>query len=337
MLLLLVAVAGPAGAASPEWRTQRDPVRFGPLPARVRNPLYVLHLQPGFERARVTPPGRLAVSFEVDWANIYDKWAKNVAGGLNRGRYDLEIVRPSAQIRLGLPRGLEVGIEIPLIALTGGIGDPLIQGWHRAFGLKNGGRELVEDGSFTYDVGVPLVREWTLHRPTELRLGDVSTELRLQLVRPARDRPGVVLGGALKLPTGSAAHGAGSGAPDGLFLLSLEHGVGPFAFYGQIGLTLLGRTGHLGALLAPAAVSGGVAVEVVLTRHWSVVVQLRGSSPFHRGFVHPWMSRGPVGITVGSHVHVGDLDVALGMEQDLTGADPSSDVAVFCRATVTTR
>ncbi len=331
----VVATAPPAEAA-PSWRAQADPVRRGPLPARVRNPLYLTHLQPAFDRALVLAPGTLHMSFEVDWANIYDKWARHHAGGgIRRGRIDMEIVRPSARVRVGLPAGIEIGLEIPLIALQGGIADGLIQSWHHLLKADNGGRNTVQDGGFQYDVGIPRVAEIVLDRPTEMRLGDVTAELRVQLVRPSRALPGIVLGGALKVPTGSSAHGAGSGSPDGLFLMSLEHGVGPFAFYGQVGVTLLGRTGPLGELLAPAAVTGGFAVELILTRHWSFVVQLRGSSPFHLGFMHPWLSRGPLGITFGSRIRVEGLDLALGMEQDVTGADASSDVAVFFRAGVT--
>jgi hypothetical protein len=318
------------------WRTQDEPVRLGPLPARVRNPVYIVQLQPGFDRALVTPPGRMEVSFEMDWANIFDKWSRNVYGGRNRGRFDLEIIRPSAQVRIGLKGGVELGLEIPLVALVGGIGDPIIQGWHGLFGLENGGREDVENGTFTYDIGIPFIQEHRIRRATQMRLGDISTHVRVQVLRPTYGRLGLVLGGGLKAPTGSEEQGTGSGAMDGYFLATAEHGLGPFAFYGQVGVTVFGRTGLLGPLLAPVAVTGGVAIELIVTPHWSIVVQLRGSTPFHMGFIHPWLNRGPLGISFGARWRIGALDLALGTEQDLNGSDPSSDIAVVFRASVTT-
>jgi len=284
----------------------------------------------------VLPPGKFNLSLQLDWANTFDKWRRSVAGGSNRGRFDLEMVRPSAAGRVGLPFGIEIGLEVPIVILTGGIADGLIQGWHGLFGLENGGRQKVPNGAFLLDVGVPGIAEWKQTRPSGPRLGDITVDLRIQLLPPSRQVPGVVGSVLLKAPTGSPDHGAGSGAFDVAAAVAVEHGIGPVAVYGMVAVTAFGRTGFLGDLLYPAAVTGAFAVELVLTPHWSLVVQLRGSSPFHHSFIHPWMNRGPLGLTIGSRLHFGGLDLSIGLEQDVIVNDPSSDVALILEASITT-
>ena len=331
LLTALLAALLPGDAVAGD----EAPDRLGPLPARTRNPLYVTQLQPSFAAARVLAPGRLSLSFEMDWANIYDKWQRIDEGGARRrGRIDMELVRPSAQVRVGLPRGVDVGIEVPLVLLTGGIGDSIIQGWHAALRAENGGREKVANNSFVYDVGVPGLAEKIQPRPSGLQLGDLVAEVRWQVLRPTPVLPGVVVRGLLKFPTGSAELGAGSGSQDVALVASAEHGIGPLALHAQVGVTVFGQSGPLAPILLPAAVSAGLALELIITRHWSMIAQLSGSSPYHHGFFHPWLANGPLSFTFGTRLRFGPVDIALGMHQDATAVDPSSDVAVVLRTTV---
>lgn len=324
LFTLLVALVVPPAALAQD----AEPVRLGLLSQRTRHPLYLLHLQPGPRRARVLEPGVFEVAVQTDWSNVWEKWSRVVAEGGQRQDIDMEVVRTALGLRVGLPFGIEVGMEVPLITLVGGIADGTIQAWHRLIKVENGGRDRVRDDRFNYEVFMPNAVDYKVDRPVVMGLGDITTELSVQVLRPHGPVPGVTARVMLKLPTGKYERGLGSGDPDVAAVVHVEHGWRRFAVYGSAGVIVLGREGPMTPILWPASFTFTGGLELGLTADWSLIAQVHGNTAFHKGFVHRFTNMSPAGLTIGTKVRLGPMDLGIGMEQDILGGDPTADITM---------
>ena len=327
-ILLVLAVVGvslpPASAAG----AQHD--RLGPLPGRTRNPLYLLHLQPVLKRPAVLRPGEAAISLEFDHANISDRWSEGTPDGREVIDLDLEMLRTTITARVGLPFGVELGVELPLLSLTGGVLDPGMQRWHEATGLSNGGRDQVQDGRFGYHVARP---GWSLRQrePTPLGLGDITVDAQVRILEGRLDarHPGLAARLLVKLPTGRLDRGTGSGVPDlGLVLLG-EWGWRFFTWTGQLGFVALGRPAELAPILRTAALTWAISLELNVAAPFSIVAQFHGHTAFHRGVVQAALARSPMGFEVGMRLRLGPIDLCVALGQDPLALDPSEDLALM--------
>ncbi len=116
---------------------------------------------------------------------------------------DQETQRLAFRYRKGLKDGLEASVEVPLLFRNGGFMDPIINWYHFAvLGPQNRVRDFLPFGrSF---VRIPGVGDFG----SAGGIGDITLALRKQV------SPRFSIGGALKLPTGSASELLGSGAFD---------------------------------------------------------------------------------------------------------------------------
>ena len=88
--------------------------------------------------ARLLDDGQRAFGLRLDWSNEYVS-KQNARESL---LIDGESERLSFSLRQGVAPGVELGVELPLLVTGGGLLDGVIEGWHQAFGLPNGGRQL---------------------------------------------------------------------------------------------------------------------------------------------------------------------------------------------------
>jgi len=327
-LLLMATVLALSWSAAPSVAFADEPVRLGPLPQRVRNPLYTMHLQPGPRRARVLDPGVMEFDVQVDWANVWEKWSRRVESGVQRQDVDMELVRTAFTGRIGLPHGVELAVEVPLLTLSGGITDGAIQAWHRLLKAENGGRDWVRDDRYRYQLFVPWKVDYEVVRPTVMALGDITAEAHVQFLRPTAIVPGLSGRFFAKLPTGQVSKGVGSGAPDLAATVHFEHGWRRVAFYAMAGAILFGREGELGPILRQGSITWSAALELGIGPFVSVIGQLHGATVFHEGFVHRFLNRTPIGVTVGTKVRLGPMDLGFGMEQDIMNGDPAADITL---------
>lgn len=325
LVLLLAAAAALAPASS--RAAQHD--RLGPLPGRTRNPLYLLHVQPELRRAAVLEPGGVSLGVDIEHANICDRWVVPGPDGSEVTDLDLEMVRAGISARVGLPFGVELGLEVPLISLTGGVLDASIQGWHLATGLSNGDREFIRDDRFNYRLSRP---GWYLRHdtPVPIALGDVILDAQVSIRQADFEEllPGLAARLLVKLPTGRFERGTGSGAPDVALVLLGEWGWRFMTWYGQLGFIALGRTGHLATILRPASFTWAIGLELNVAAPWSIVAQFHGRTAFHSGFEHPVIARSPMGFQVGTRLRLGPIDLGVAFGQDPLALDPTEDMAL---------
>jgi hypothetical protein len=325
---VLFAVCAALTLVVPEASAGGEHARLGPFPQRVRHPIYLMYLQPSPTRAALLAPGSVQVDVNGDWSNVFEKWSRRRPEGRHHSNLDMEILRLGTTVRIGLPWGLEVGVEVPLLTMTGGVADRAIQNWHKALNAENGGRNFVEDFTWSWDIEIPNTFQHIVEEPVVMALGDIVVDVQGQLLGPSHNLPGVAARFLVKLPTGTPKRGTGSGTPDVGVLVSAEHGWGFFNLYGHLGVLALGREGQLANIIRTGAVTFAFTMEFNLLPGWSMLAQLQGHSTFVKEFVHPFVKKSPMGLMFGTRVRVGPVDLSLAMEQDILNGDPTADITL---------
>jgi Protein of unknown function (DUF3187) len=190
--LLLCLIGGPAALAqTPE-----------PFHIRNLNPLVAIFGLPAwdtFERDTTT----LGATFEL--ANHYR---------LSRRGDDLlvldgETLRTTLSFNRSFGRAWAFGFEAPYYSLSGGVLDDLVDGWHSAFGLPDGGRNNRPEDELLFVVGDRAGAFFEL-RDDDHGLGDVQLKLARKLGAEQR----FIVQASLKAPTGDEDMLAGSGSAD---------------------------------------------------------------------------------------------------------------------------
>lgn len=296
-LLALWAAAG--GAAERDASALLD---AGPLP--VRDPfvlgLGALALEPG--GARLLAPGRWRLELVGSVANSWsqsDRLRRLLRSRDGRGEVTLEDLRaaeplrPGAGIyfadgearaatvtlRRGLAPGLEVWLRAPVLALSGGFTDGLVEGFHDLASVGQAARVGgVRDAFLLYLRGADG-HEVFRQRGSGPRLGDVALGAKRRLGR-ADGRLRAAVEGVVELPAGSEDRLVGSGSLDFGARILGEAAFRRARLRGGLGLLVLGRASNLG-LAEQTAASGFLGAEVALGGRVSLVLQVGGSEgPF---------------------------------------------------------
>ncbi len=122
---------------------------------------------------------------------------------------DGETVRTNLAFTHGFASGWSLGVEVPHYRVGGGVLDDLIDGWHSAFNLPDGGRNARPEGEFLYRVGNRPMPSLVLTEP-DSGIGDTQ----LKFARLIGRDQGFVVQASVKLPTGDEDILAGSGSSD---------------------------------------------------------------------------------------------------------------------------
>lgn len=258
--------------------------------------------------SRILATGARAWSTRLDWSNEYV--SKQTA------RETLLIDGESERLRLGFRQGLapgvEVGIELPLLFTGGGVLDGAIDGWHDAFGLPNGGRQLraqdryavqyVKDGQTLID----------LDHGSE-GLGDIELSAGFAL------REDFAFRALAKLPTGRSRRLLGGNAGGALWF-----DYSPLAaasrWFGHVsGGVSYNEQGHfLGAQQQQLVGLGGVGLGYRLLPALSLISQFNVQTPLHKGSTLKALD-GPGGqLAFGGRIAVNPrLALDLGVQEDI--------------------
>ncbi|MBE0596324.1 MAG: DUF3187 family protein [Desulfuromonadales bacterium] len=209
-------------------------------PFRVTNqtPLVQIFGLPPAAGGQTLETGRSELLLAVDVASHFT----NNSRGDESIVLDGETYRYTLALRRGLSSGLEVGVEIPWVAHSGGFLDGFIEGWHDFFGLPQGGRDRAPRDQLFF--------EYRENGAVELQRVDSADglgDIRLTAAWPLRKRSpsstAAALHASLKLPTGDSDRLLGSGSTDLALGVNADRTFpsswGEFALYGGGGLLLL--------------------------------------------------------------------------------------------------
>ena len=178
-----------------------------PLASRNQFPLSLLFVSLAPNKAGALPNGRIAVDVSFDYSNI-------ISGQDSEDEIlflDLEYLRTTPVLALGLPHQIEIGASIPFYVYYGGFLDPFIDRFHEAFNLPNFLRGMTEYGQTRYELvgggATPFLGEEPISD-----VGDLTLHFKKTLV--AQNAYALAFRTDLKLPTGSVEKLSGSGATD---------------------------------------------------------------------------------------------------------------------------
>ena len=151
---------------------------------------------------------------------------------------DGETVRTTLAYSRSVGERWSVGAELPYYRVGGGVLDDLIDGWHSAFRLPDGGRNARPEGRLQFTLGNQAGTFFDLNEPAG---GWGDTQLKVAR-KVAGDR--FVLQGTVKLPTGDEDMLAGSGSTDWALTLlraqSLSARTRPASYYWGVGMLRAG-------------------------------------------------------------------------------------------------
>jgi hypothetical protein len=190
-------LAAALGLLSVEAAAQQDE----PFQIRNLNPLTAIFGLPSWET--VVPGHRFGATVEV--ANHYRLSARNG----NVLVLDGETLRTTLSFSHGFGDRWSVGADLPYYRQSGGVLDDLIDSWHSAFGMPDGGRNGRREGELLFLLGDRAGRFFELEKATA-GIGDAQ----LKIARTIGANRRFVAQAAVKAPTGDEALLAGSGSTD---------------------------------------------------------------------------------------------------------------------------
>ncbi len=202
LVAAVLATAGQAAAAS-------HPTASAPLPAFNLHPLHWVFLQPLPEEPAVLGRGQQAADLRLGYATVLTTGDSGDAGAL----LDMEAARVALRWRFGLGSSAELAAEVPFLWMGDGFFDRALDNYHQALHLPRGDRPGRPNNEFAYTVA----RGNRVYQPSRggaSGLGEASAALKLA---PGWATRGPLRGAArltVKLPTGDADDGLGSGSAD---------------------------------------------------------------------------------------------------------------------------
>lgn len=314
---------------------------FAILPAKARgaaitpfytqnqSPVALIFGLPAAGDAEILPKGEFSGILALDVAN-------NFAEDSNRREQillDGESYRANLGISYGIARGVEAGIDIPYVGIGGGIFDSFIAGWHRFFGLPQGGRTEAPKNRLLYAYTKDGQTRLSLN-DSGSGLGDIRLSGGVRLFDDEQPNPcQVALRASVKLPTASSSNLRGSGSTDfALWLTAAD----------DYRLPAMGHVTLFGAAGGMAMTDGAVLKEQqrnlvgygTLGFGWGPArwidfkAQVSGHTPFFKGSELRELGNPALQLIVGGTLHFSDkTSLDIGVSEDIA-VDTSPDIAL---------
>ncbi|WP_439639767.1 DUF3187 family protein [Nevskia sp.] len=278
---------------------------------------------PTLGESRVLDNGQFATRFTVDWSNEYVAQA-NARESLT---VDAETERVTFGFRRGVAEGVELAVDLPLLFTGGGSLDGLIEGWHDAFGLPNGGRDRVRQNRY-------LV-QYTVDGQTRIfddnganGIGDIELSAGFRL------REDIAFRALAKLPTGRSNRLQGGNAGGALwFDFDPFHGAANWFGYVSAGASYSGQSEVIGAQQKQFVALGGAAIGYRVWRPVSLLVQFNGHSALYRDSDLRALDRPGGQLSFGGRIIIAPkLQLDLAVQEDvLVSSSPDFSIHVGLR------
>lgn len=279
------------------------------FPLRNQNPFLQIFGLPAFQSATLTAEGSPAYDLSLDIANHADD-------GSNPGEdfvIDGESYFLTLSSRRRLANGMELGIDVPLIAHQHGFLDNAIESWHDTFGMSNTKRRGPADQLYFSYAGNGAGYE--LNSPS-FGLGDIQ----LTAAMPIRERANdgdfdVALRASIKLPTGDADKLLGSGAAD-FSIGAYVAGTGtlwnrPLRVSGFLGALILGDGDVLTEIQRTTVPYGGIAGNWYASERLTIATQLSAQGAYYDSALKE-LGGDSLQLAVGGYYRLRDRNASLG-------------------------
>lgn len=253
-----------------------DHVRAG-LPVRNQNPFAQFIGLPALQSARLLMPGQQQAEVLASMSSHF-VLEKDEADPLH---IDGESYMGDLSWRAGFDRW-EAAIVIPWVSYRKGFLDKFVVNWHRAFDLPNGNRSSVPDNQLR--IAYAGEETFLLDRPAQ-GVGDIRLQAAYALIEQEDFAQSIYAG--LKLPTGNADRGLGSGGADLALFSVWEWRQGHWRQELQAGVLAMQRPEVLPSMRRQLAAFGSLALGYVSARGLGVFVQYDAHSQLYKGTEQP--------------------------------------------------
>jgi hypothetical protein len=250
---------------------------FGATVAQASEPIYVKNLNPvrgllGIPSQRsafIPAAGNFDLALHGSMANTY-LLDTGTTEALN---LDGETLRFALEGRYALADNWDIQLEVPWLQHSGGQLDSLIDGWHRFWGMPDGGRPAVKRDLLDYRYGS---EEGTFSLLDDTSgLGDITLSTSYVFYKDGGTSTAVVAG--YKFATGEEEKFLGSGGDDAYLALrfSGQHLADlPLAWHGQFGYLRAGSSELMGARQERDLWFAGLALDWAAFNKVSVIGQI---------------------------------------------------------------
>ncbi len=235
----------------------------GPLRTKNQFPLFMHLDSPVFESAATVN----ALSSTLFYSTVF----MNKQSLQWKAQLDMEIAELNLRYTRQISSLFEMGVEIPILALTSGFMDPFLSTYHSAFGFANYGRESRPSDSFLYEVqrGDKVIIRG---KDNGIGLGDIKLSAKKILYEMD---PLISIKAEVELPTGAALKGYGSGSLDGGFSLLIDKRLSEnIMSYYNGGVIFPGKLRALETISLNTSVYGGMGLEAQISREFSLLGQV---------------------------------------------------------------
>jgi len=271
-LILALLISSPVIGKSPE-----TPI-LEPFAVRSQNPLYLQFLSMPLEGPATLPKKHFESEVRTTFSNIFEYQPL----GQETIFIDMELWQTVFVWKYGLGENLDLRLEQPLVSQFGGFLDGFIEGYHTAFGFPNGGREQEAKNRFRFSVGKSGT---TLVDYNQQKLGFADTTLRIKQQLLKNNSPfDLAVAAFLKLPTGEAEAGLGSGHADFGASLFLQKDFSRLSLHSQVGGVFLGGHSLLDDHLRGGFFQFAQDLVFGLTNNFALSAQLSGNTPAFKNF-----------------------------------------------------
>lgn len=278
---------------------------------------------PTLGESRVLDSGQFATRFTVDWSNEYVAQA-NARESLT---VDAETERVTFGFRRGVAEGVELAVDLPLLFTGGGALDGVIEGWHDAFGLPNGGRERVRQDRYRVEYVVDGQTR-ILDDSGASGIGDIELSAGFRL------RDDIAFRALAKLPTGRSSRLQGGNAGGALwFDFDPFHGAANWFGYVSAGASYSGQSDVIGGQQKQFVALGGAAIGYRVWRPVSLLVQFNGHTALYRDSDLNALDRPGGQLSFGGRIVIAPkLQLDLGVQEDvLVSSSPDFSIHVGLR------
>ncbi len=278
VFVVLVLDRGPVFAYSSSEEGYSE--NAGPITIRNQMPLYLFYLQMAPDKAKVVERNKFLINADYTVSNITVS-AFTPATSLYTVDIDLEVERITLDFRYGIYDNLEIGLEIPYIALCQGYLDDLVESVEDGIGARTP-RSRERQGSNEFDYSFRYNSKYLIRQKTSTHgIGDIVLNAKYQLLKESKWLwPNISLRGALKFPTGEKDDLLGSGETDyGVGLLIDKGFFDRFFIYAGGNVVFIEKPSFFSDLGIDGEIYSFVlAGEFFFTRRFSFVAQVTGNS-----------------------------------------------------------
>lgn len=191
-------------------------VDYGPLQTTNRFPLHMMVLTPRAVKAETPEKAHWEITLAAEYSSTYFNF-RNPSWELI---IDMEMLVADLSLVYGVTENFALRLDLPLISMQDGFLDGFLGNYHDLLGVSNYDREDRPKDDYLYRVSKDG-KPWLRGESGGLQMGEakISTQFSLpSMALAGRDLAGSLLL-TLKLPTGDADQGLGSGRFDvGVFL-----------------------------------------------------------------------------------------------------------------------